>query len=454
MNLTKITYHASGSRSVNRSDAALLSLLPYGVGQKAALAMYFSSTRNGNRAVKTLVERGLLEEHQLQTAQGSSQNYLMLTLAGLEHLEQKYNYYYPWLTDAVELLREEDTVSFVRGLSSGTVRSLLTAHGCNVAFNVANIDTFYDRLLYEAERALTTMSVHYYSTNAKETAFCSIFHAYQQCVEYTREEQGKPVFDAQCAPVQFYDSIELKVSANSPYQDTSKTALIQTNPFVERRERMAGQVGLLKTPNNLYIVYRSREEGQVWNSALVEQCHRSFIAEGMRLGLIHSAAQVPSQYPSVLLVGGRGEKVSAFRRVVEDPWDLRSRRDKQIGLGTSALHAIPLTKEGLSFLTEFTTEDRFVNYNEAWIDTLVNYCSDCVRPGPQGADYPLVYAGMPCYCCLDLDLHQINKAVEAGRCAVVCFDWQVKYVRAVAPEAVLAVVDFDNHTVIRWDEAG
>lgn len=127
---------------MNRSDAALLSLLPYGVGQKAALAMYFSSTRNGNRAVKTLVERGLLEEHQLQTAQGSSQNYLMLTLAGLEHLEQKYNYYYPWLTDAVELLREEDTVSFVRGLSSGTVRSLLTAHGCNVAFNVANIDTF------------------------------------------------------------------------------------------------------------------------------------------------------------------------------------------------------------------------------------------------------------------------------------------------------------------------
>jgi hypothetical protein len=250
VNLIERTCIGNGTQAVMPSDAVLMSMLPYGVGRKDILTLYFSSTRNGNRTIKGLVEKGMVEEHSMEVKsprRNYTQCYLSITVKGLEYLAEKYDYLYPWLSDAVESIREQGRANFVRGISPGTLHSLLTAHACNVAFNVVSgVGTFFERLIYEPEKALTTMSVHLSTTGAGGTAFRQIYESYRQWLEGVRAQLGRPVRirHPSPSPAQFYDAVELKVPDHSPYQDVSNQALTQTTAIVERRERMAGHMGL------------------------------------------------------------------------------------------------------------------------------------------------------------------------------------------------------------------
>ena len=455
MNLLANTYIGNGTEATMPSDAALMSLLPFGLGRKDALALYFSSTRNGNRAVKAMAEAGLVEEHSQEIKSQRhpyQQPYLALTLKGLAYLAEKYPQEYPWLADAVQRLREQGRVSFIRGLSPGTIRSLLTAHLCNVAWNVVEVGTILERLIYEPEKALTAMTIHMATTRAGETAFGSIYEAFLNWLEGERFRRGGPVHMEHPCSVQFYDSVELKAPDNSPYRKNDRAAPTQlTASIVERRERMAGHVGLLKTSNHLYLVFLTTRDGVNWNSALVEKSWQSFGEQSRRLGLIHSLTEAPRLYPAIMLVDGKGEKVSAFARVVHDPCGLRGRKDRIIGCGTSALHAVPIVRGARHFLRFFTREKYDASFRRLLLNALMKTLPETFQASPMGAKHPLMYQHrVPCYFGMDLELQQIYAAM-AEPCAIVCMDWQAPYIRVAVPDAVIVVVDVEKSSTYEYE---
>lgn len=457
MILTELTRVGNGTQSVMPSDAALLSMLPFGIAWKTALAQYFSCDRNGNRAVKELVETGKLEEHFYTVNIGRRsqlRSFLVLTIQGMAYLAGKYHAVHPWLGKTVQKLEEMGTPSFIRGLSPGTVRSLLTAQACDVSFNVAGVETLFERLIYEPEKALTTIEIQRSATHSEESAFEAVCQVYRSWVEAGRAHLGGPAKreNPSPAPVQYYDAVELKVPAHSPYQYPDAVAQTQDAVIIERRERMPGHVGLLKTPRHIYIVYRSEADGISWNAALIEKSWICFTQQACRLGLIDHILEAPRVYPSLLLVDGKGQKVSAFRNVVNDPYHLRGKGNQCIGLGTSALHIVPMIRESRHFLRFFLTEKYDGSFVQFATPSLTEVLPDVFQCAPQGAEYAMLYQNrLPCYWGTDLDLHQINRAVEEGSCAIVCFDWQAKYIRSVAPDLVIVALDAFNRTAYEYE---
>lgn len=453
MNLIGYTHVGNGKESVMPSDAALLSMLPFGLARRDALTQFYSSERNGNRSLKGLVESDMIEEH-AQTVKSPRWNYTqvyyMLTSKGLGYIAQKYWYIYPWLESAVDAIGN-NTVSFLHGISPGTVRSLLTAHACNVCFNLLDTETIFDRLISNPEQALTAMQTHANTTQAAKTSFYAILHAYRRWVEGLRSGVSEPV-SVDCLEEyksRFFDAIELKIPDHSPYCDASAAVPDDGPTIPERRERMPGHVGLLRTGQRCYVVYLSNRDGCNWNSAIVKKSWKYYTAEALRLGLFANLTEAPSVYPSFLLVDGVGQKVSAFRRAVQDPCHIRSERDKIIGKASSAVHAFPIIREGRHFvrffLSEFCTTDDVVS-------AICTELGDTFRRAPAGVQYPLIYRNqLPCFLGIEMDLHQINSAIESdNNCAILCLDWQEPYIRAAAPDVIILVLDSDNRSVIEY----
>lgn len=448
MNLIEFTHVGNGEVSAMPSDAALLSMLPFGLARREALAQFFSCERNGNRSVKKLNESGMIDAHTIEI-ESKRENYKLtyytLTYKGLSYIADKYQCLYPWLIDAVDELTG-NRVNFLRGLSPGTVRALLIAQTCNVYFNVVGSETLYDRLIFEPTLALTVMQTHANTTQAARTSFNAILLAYRRWVDGLETGTSEPVsVDRQdeCHS-RFYDSVELKIPDQSPYRSADAPVPDDGPTIPERRERMPGHVGLLRTGQRCYVVYMSNRDGCSWNSSIIKKSWQYYTAEAIRLGLFSNFTEAPSVYPSILLVDGVGEKVSAFRRVVRDPCHLRGSRDRIIGRGTSALHAFPITRDA-RMIAFILLREEYMTAN--WVAEICMLCAREFSIAPLGSAYPLIYKGMPCYLAAEMDLLQINLAVRSEEpCAVYCLDWQIPYLAALSSDLTIFAYHIDSNT--------
>jgi hypothetical protein len=294
--------------------------------------------------------------------------------------------------------------------------------------------------------------------------------------------QGKEMNVGTPGTPQFYDSIELKIPDGTAYQFSHKRKDSQSDSLKEdapkstdRKERMMGHSGILQTTRHIYIVYRATRDGITWNSTLLAAKRAVFGNEASRLGVIDNAIKAPSSYPSILLLDGKGKQMNSFRCIYKDTYRKRKGKDKQLGRGTYSLHAIPTTREALAFMEDFIGEQWFANFNVEWVQTLTGNMPDDFQRAELGRNYMLTYKGIPCYFGMDMDIQQLNHCQyyekvaeeleeaqkESGepitppedlKYAVVCYQWQAKYIREIAPHATIVYIDFDKQKAVEYNQ--
>lgn len=452
MNLLDYARNNGKTTKSSTMGALLLSMLPYGLIYKSDAVLWYSSN-NGSAAVADLIRDGYINEYQRK---GKSKKHpytekiLGLTSKGLCYLAEVYGEDYPWLRHAAESIEPGEEISFRSSHCETTVSLILKVQSCNIFFNRSQIRTIYDRLRDDPYQALCAMWVLTSNTTMQDSFLCRLADALENWLRRVRPKPHQAYEEIDRG--EFFDAIELRVPERNPY--TTPGCLCDPADFRQDDDHgfyKTSYIGVHKTRARIFLVYRSRRDGAVWNGDSIMQ-HRVYLATQMRrLGLVQKAIQVPQSFPSIMLIDGTGDSVAEFKRVCLDNRNLRKKADKRIGRGAVSLHLLPITWDFIKMMWSFAPMSAEEKTFAAQMKSGLCYeWPELFHACPKDVEMDLRYKGMPCAFCMDMDAKIINRCLsrvtervspeqagvkqyELERCrfAVVCFEWEVQYFLAL-----------------------
>lgn len=457
MNLLDYTKNNGTSTKRSSMGALLLSMLPYGLIYKSDAALWYKS-ENGSSKISTLIEDGYVVEY-CKTVKGKRNThldkFLGLTARGISYLANVYGEDYPWLSTAASTLDEDETASFRSSHGEKTVSLILRAQSCNVFFNRAGVRTIFDRLRDNPYQALCAMRVVTTSTTMSDSFLNSLVAAMENWLKETRPAI-REVPEEDAIRGEFYDSFEMRVPESNPYIEPGRICTPEEFTVKENRGKYrTSYIGTLHAGTRVFLVYRSTRDGARWNGASIKNNWTFVAVQLVRLGFYKAIPVVPDKFPAILFVDGAGKGVPSFVRVCKDPNHVRKTADKELGRGASYLSIMPMTTDAIQHMMAFVP----MSSGEPPFDAQMKSAICAQWPGlfsrnPLGGAIDMMYKGMPCCFCMDFNARGINACLrdEQDRAelqkegepetspaifdyAVVCFKWQVKYIKALFPHA-------------------